>query len=145
MVAGLISPDKLSVMNRRSVLLLALWLAVMLFPLAGFFSLFPGGRDWFHARTSSEALHIVAHLLIFWGWVLLLAFVSQSRFNLWNVLRMYGVALLVGFAQEGIQALAARYAGFTGAEFFDIGIDMLGASLGVLAWGLLRSRIAGTD
>ena len=125
-------------MQKRRILILLVWMAGILFPVAGFFGLFPGGKEWFDARTSSEALHIGAHLALFAGLVLLLAFTLRWRFRWMTVIATYAIGLMFAFVQEGMQVLAIGYPRFTSAEYFDLGIDLLGVSLGILLWLLFH-------
>jgi len=126
--------------KKRRILVLLLWLAGITFPVAGFFGLFPGGREWFDAHTHPEALHITAHMVLFAGLVWMLAYALDWRPEAGLLPLIYTIGLGLGVVQEGLQVWTAGYQWFTGEEYFDLGIDLLGVTLGVLLWFLWHTR-----
>lgn len=124
---------------KRKLFLFA-WLFAMVFPLnwlrqeVGFI------RRRFDPLFAAEWIHVVAHLVLFAGLVLLLWFVFNFPFNSRTAFMIGGLILLVGVIQEILQ-LQVKGRGFGWPEVFDLNVDLNGAALGYLiAWGLSNWR-----
>jgi hypothetical protein len=119
-------------MQKKLPWIILIWLLAMLFPLAGFMKLWPVSDHWFSVLTGFEALHITMHLLIYAGLMVLILMWAHWRITPRTVIGLLLLTVAVGFVQESIQAWAAGYPALTGAEYFDILVDLIGASFGLL-------------
>ena len=130
-------------MRRQTVLLL--WLYGLLFPITGLRERYPAFRLWFDGLFEPEWLHIVSHLILFSGLVVLVVYAFRMPLNRRTVAAVLMVILGVGMVQEGLQLLfKQRPFGWT--EVFDFGVDLLGGMLGLgLVWlaSRLRKRAGG--
>ena len=120
----------------RRPLVLLLWLAGILFPLAGPGILAGPYRDLFDRIFRPEWVHVAMHTFLFGTLACLLAgFLDQRNGNngRWRTsIQVLGVVLVVALLQEAIQ-LWSRAGGPSFDDLFDVGVDLTGASLGLLA------------
>jgi VanZ family protein len=111
-----------------------LWLLVLLFPLNWLREESPFIRRYFDALFMMEWVHVLAHLFIYAGLVMLIFSTFKLELNLKTALLLVGIILLVGGVQEYFQLLVKGH-GFGGEEVFDLGVDLAGGALGwLLAW-----------
>jgi glycopeptide antibiotics resistance protein len=76
-----------------------------------------------------EAMHILMHILLFGGLVILVIKTFHLPLNKQTALWMIPLVFTVGLLQEGLQLLEkARPFGWW--EVFDLGVDLAGAALG---------------
>lgn len=115
-----------------------LWLMGILFPMAFAVGYWPLSRRIFDCLFAPGWVHVVMHFLLYAVLVVLgaRAFPAGRKIALW----MFGVVLLVGVLQEGIQILTqGKWPGWW-AELFDLGVDVSGGSLGLAAAHLWRQK-----
>jgi hypothetical protein len=119
-----------SVMAKRIVLLV--WIALIIFPIAGLGWLYPGLLVRFNAVFRSDAAHVVMHTALFAGLVILLL----AAFNVKPGMRAMTLSILailvVAVLQEWLQALSQGYFPLLGA-LYDLGVDFIG---GVVGYGV---------
>ena len=118
-------------MKRKGlVILIAVWVIGILFPMAWASGSSPVLNLWFERIFSPPWMHVVMHaglyaVLAVMGVTLAHQFGRPLYFSLLGV-------VLIGIIQEVIQtALAGRAIG--SGELFDLGVDLLGGLLGFLA------------
>ena len=122
-------------------LILALWLAGMLFPTALPGKSSPAYRAVFNAVFHPQWVHVVMHLVLFAGLSLLLVILFRLPLGWRTAGLLLGAAALVGVGQEILQAFSQGFLYIWGAAF-DLGVDLLGAGLSyLLMWW--RSLIRG--
>lgn len=99
-------------------------------------------RQNFDRAFQAEWVHIVAHLALFAGLVILVLWVLRSPQNMKTAFLVIISLLAVALAQELLQ-LQVKGRGFGGPEWFDLGVDLIG---GMLGWGVyskfLRKELA---
>lgn len=112
-------------------LLLVVWLVGMLFPMALPGKSWTAYRNVFNAVFHPQWVHVVMHLALFTGLALLLGILFHMQAG-WRTLGLLlAAAMLVGVGQEILQALSQGFF-YSGGAVFDLGIDLLGASVGYL-------------
>ncbi len=110
-------------------LLVLIWFLAILFPLnwlrreSGFV------RRHFDVLFNLEIMHILMHLLLFGGLVVLVVRVFQLPLNWQTALLLLFVILVTGLMQEGLQLLV-KQRHFGWAEVFDLGVDLAGGTIG---------------
>ncbi len=122
--------------NRLSLLVL-LWLAGILFPVAWLASQWPPSARIFRKLTDAEWVHVFMHLLLY----LILSFVLSRLSPLAPDLRKAGLilalVLMIGLLQETIQViLQGRLLG--PGEYYDLLIDLGGGILGYGLWHIFQ-------
>jgi hypothetical protein len=133
---------------------LILWLVGILFPMAWLGRLSGRYQRAFDAVFSPGWMHVLMHLALFAGLVVLLGVtlggltvtketseVSKTS-EVLNAAGFLLVALAVGLLQEGLQLLSGVQI-WRWNTLFDLGIDLLGAGLGVgvlALWGKCRQN-----
>ena len=120
----------------KKKLTLILWLLVLLFPLNWLRQESPFVQRHFDTLFKMEWVHIVAHLFIYAGLVMLFESAFSLELNLRTALLLLGVILAAGGLQESFQLLVKGH-GFGVEEWFDLGVDLVG---GLLGWLLLVWR-----
>jgi len=117
-------------------LVLAFWIFGILFPMGWFIRVSPLGYRLFNDLFSPQWMHIFMHSLLF----AVLGVLLMQRLS-GTLARRVGLTLAfvlcAAILQEGFQLLS-RQAVLHPDNLFDIGVDMLGGLLGVLA--VLASR-----
>jgi hypothetical protein len=127
---------------KRKLLFLTFWIAGIIFPFGALTLLSRAYARWFKWIFASEVLHIAAHLLLFavlavalavtfapneWG---ARARVARPSKTLSRLLLIWFVVTVVAALQEALQLMyKARPLGVN--EWFDIGVDVLGAAMGL--------------
>lgn len=95
-------------------------------------------NEWFNRVFAPAWMHIVMHAALYAVLVLGLCWLMEERLRKWQ---LWGIVLVVAFAQEGLQLWgAARLPGW--GEGFDLLVDVGGAAIGWMIWRLLRGRQA---
>ena len=124
-------------MDKRKVFLV-LWLFGMLAPLEWLTKSFPLVRRGFDLFVGTELAHVIGHIILFGGMVVLLLY-------LFNLPQTRGIAVMLGFCvlvvglgQEFLQ-LQVKGRMFGWPEIFDLVVDLTG---GVIGW-LVYPRLLG--
>jgi hypothetical protein len=125
----------------KQKLILVFWVLAILFPLNWLRQESAFIRRYFDALFMMEWVHVLTHLLIYAGLVLLVFSTFKLDLNLKSAILLVGVILAVGGAQEVFQ-LQVKGRAFGTPEVFDLGVDLVGGALGwlYLYW---RSRYGG--
>jgi hypothetical protein len=118
-------------MHRTRLWLLLLWLVGILFPAAWLGKVWPAYGSIFNRLFAPEWMHLAMHALLFAGLIVLLVTVLRLRLTRQIGLVLLGMALLVGLLQESSQLWAGVQV-LRWNSLFDLGIDLLGAGLGLL-------------
>ena len=127
----------------RARLALLAWLLGLLFPLAWLGRFSNTYRRVFDAVFGPEWVHVVMHAALYAGLAILLASTLKLPNDRRAVLLICGLTLCVGLAQEGLQAFSQGLRPdmvVLGRSAFDLGVDVLGALLGLSALSALRAR-----
>ena len=129
-------------MNRRWLLLL--WLLGILAPMAWLARFIPGYDQLFNFVFGPAWMHWVSHALLFavLCFLLLTLLAPEGRVRWSRVALAFAVVLLAAFAQERIQ-LWYKARAWGGDEWFDLGVDVTGALIGLMAWAWVRARKKG--
>lgn len=124
---------------RRRYLLLALWLLGIVAPMAWFARFSAGYSRAFEWAFGSDVMHVLTHVFLFAVLAYMLAAMlagrvqEGGRVTAW----VFGFVLLVAFLQEMVQLwYKARPFGYP--EWFDLGVDLTGAGLGLAVFWLRR-------
>lgn len=118
-------------MKRKTLVIL--WLCAILFPLNWLRQESSFVRRHFDALFRLEIMHILMHLLLFGGLVLLIVKTFQLPLNRKSALLLILLILSTGLLQELLQLLV-KQRDFGWSEVFDLGVDLAG---GVLGWLIL--------
>ncbi len=122
---------------KRSWIVL-LWLLGMLAPMAWLAQFVPGYQSLFDFIFGPPWMHWVSHAALFAVLVFLLLRLLVDGGHRWQrALWVLALVLLAIFLQERIQLLYKARA-WGGDEWFDAGVDMMGALAGAGVWGLTR-------
>lgn len=126
-------------MNRRWLLLL--WLLGILAPMAWLVRFIPGYDQLFNFVFGPAWMHWISHALLFavLSFLLLSLLVPKGRWRWERVALVFALILLVAWSQERIQ-LWYKARAWGGDEWFDLGVDFIGAMVGLLVWALGRAR-----
>ena len=126
-------------MNRKTLLLV--WLLGILAPMAWIAHHIPGYDALFEFVFGPAWMHWVSHTFLFGVLVfLLLTLLTPGGEMRWSrVAIALGVVLAAALLQEAIQ-LAYKHRAWGGDEWFDLGVDMIGAWIGVAAWFAFNRR-----
>ncbi len=129
-------------MNRRWLLLL--WLLGILAPMAWLARFIPGYDQLFNFVFGPAWMHWVSHALLFAVLCfLLLSLLAPGERVRWSrVALVFALVLLIAWSQERIQ-LWYKARAWGGDEWFDLGVDVTGALLGLMAWAWVRARKKG--
>ncbi len=121
--------------------LLLLWLVGILAPMAWLARFIPGYDQLFNFVFGPVWMHWLSHALLFavLAFLLLTLLVPQEGRRWPRVAMVLGIVLLTAFAQERIQ-LWYKARAWGGDEWFDLGVDLMGATAGLLAWASARAR-----
>lgn len=115
---------------------LLLWLAGILFPMAWASRSDSLWNEWFNRVFAPAWVHIILHAAMYAVLVLGMRWILAERLRkVW----IWGIVLVVAFAQEGLQLWGAgRLPGW--GEGFDLLVDVSGAAIGWMIWRLLQGR-----
>lgn len=102
----------------------------MLFPLAWLGRFSPAYQRIFDALFTPDWVHVVMHLLLFVGLIILLALVFRPVLNSRRALALLCVVLLAGLFQELFQAWSSGVFYLPGV-LFDLGVDLSGGLIGL--------------
>jgi len=118
------------------VILLVVWALAMIFPMAWFMGLSPVTHEWFNRHFHPLWVHVVMHAGMYAVLCFGLASLLGNRRGGW----VPALALLavIAFLQEGLQKLTSGTA-FGAGEWFDFGVDLAGAAVGLGVWWVVRS------
>ena len=119
--------------------ILILWIAAMIFPLNWLRRESAFVRQNFDAAFQAEWVHIVLHLILYAGLVVLLMWVLRLPPTTRSALVVLAILLGVALAQEFLQ-LQVKARPFGGPEWFDLGVDLVGGVLGWWVHGKLLRR-----
>ena len=121
--------------------LLMFWVLGILAPMAWLARFSPGYYQLFNFIFGPPWMHWLSHALLFAVLsYLLLALLSPPGRTRWTRMALaLGIVLLAAFAQERIQ-LWYKARAWGGDEWFDLGVDVIGALAGLLAWTWARAR-----
>lgn len=119
-------------MDKKKIFLL-LWLGGMLFPLNLLIKPTSLARQVFRAALYSELSHVVMHILLFSGLVFLLFLIFDLPLTKRSAVMLGICVLAVGLGQEYFQ-LQVKGRTFGGPEIFDLGVDLVGGTLGWIAY-----------
>ena len=117
-------------MVKRIILLV--WIALIIFPVAGLGWLYPGLLVRFNRIFRSDAAHVLLHAALFAGLVILLLAALKIKPGVRAITVSFLAILIVAALQEWLQALSQGFFPFLGA-LYDLGVDFLG---GVVGYGL---------
>lgn len=116
-----------------------IWILGILFPMAFLGRVWPAFGRLFDALFAPNWVHVLMHGLLYAvlafllvGWI--------SPVTLTNGLKLIGLVLLVGLLHESLQLLSAGVWPGWEPELFDLGVDLAGALLGLLADRALAGR-----
>ena len=125
---------------KRKLFLLIFWIVAALFPFGWLTVCSNTYSRVFNFVFDTPLSHVILHAAIFCGLMILLAVTfggnAPARGRHWalRLLFLWGVVALVAGSQEWIQLLyKARQSGAD--EYFDIGVDMSGAAVGLIVIG----------
>ena len=117
---------------------LLVWIAMIIFPLAGLGWLYPGLLVRFNTLFRSHAAHVLMHAALFAGLVVLLL----AAFNMKPGLRAMAVSclaiLVVAGLQEWLQTLSQGFFPVLGT-LYDLAVDFLGGVVGYGVYVILTS------
>lgn len=126
-------------MHTRKVFILLLWLLGMLFPMAWLGNFSGNYRQVFNFIFAPEWMHWLMHATLYAGLVILLMIVFSLPSNQQSTLLVLGIVVLVGVIQEILQLLSAVQI-VSWNSLFDLGIDLIGAALGLgVVWGIRKA------
>jgi len=126
----------------RRYVMLTSWLLLMVFPVALLRRL-PPVRPFMDMLIGAEVMHWIAHGILFAGLVILLAHAFHIPLNPKTAAVLLLAVLIVAAAQEGFQLIATKHRPPGWPELFDIGVDLIGAFIGLMLLYLKRgTRLA---
>lgn len=96
-------------------------------------------REYLRSIYHAEWAHIVGHLLVFGGLVVLALLVFRMPQNRRTAIILTVILLGVALAQEALQ-LQWKGRAFGWPEVFDLGVDLVGGMLGWWLYGKLWGR-----
>ena len=128
-------------MPRKGIWILVLWLLGILFPMAWLGKFSTSFRQIFNAIFGPEWMHWMMHAALYAGLAILLMFVFNLPANRRSVLLVLSAVLLVGIIQEGMQLFSdVQIVGWN--SIFDLGVDILGAGIGLGLFALFKIVIS---
>jgi hypothetical protein len=125
--------------NRKWILIL--WIAAIVFPLNWLRRESTFVRQNFDAAFQAEWVHIVMHLILFAGLVVLLLSALRLPRTPRSALVALVILLAVAVTQEMLQ-LQVKARPFGGPEWFDLGVDLVGGAIGWWVHGKISKRRA---
>lgn len=118
----------------KKIHILVLWLCATLFPLNWLRRQSALARHYFDAAFSAEWVHVVLHLLLYAGLVILIINTFNLPLTRRTALILVGIILAVATVQELFQLLS-KTRSWNWWDSFDLLVDLLGGAIG---WGLYR-------
>ena len=92
----------------------------------------------FDSAFQAEWVHVVAHLALFAGLVILLLYVLNLPQNIKTAVLVTVIVLVLATVQEILQ-LQVKGRDFGGPEWFDLGVDLVG---GLFGWWVFKKFMA---
>jgi VanZ family protein len=118
-------------------LILVLWIAGILFPLAWLGTLSPGFGRWFNAVFHPAWVHVAMHSLLYAVLACLLAWILHKPGRSLTLVLLLGIVLGVALLQEGFQAITTDPFSVSGIGY-DLVVDFTGALVGLFVFSLVR-------
>jgi len=126
-------------MLARKVFILLLWLLGILFPMAWLGNFSGNYRQVFNFIFAPEWMHWLMHAILYAGLAILLMIVFSLPSNRQSTLLVFGIVILVGVIQEILQLLSEVQIK-SWNSLFDLGVDLIGATLGLgVVWGIRKT------
>jgi hypothetical protein len=125
-------------MKKRTWILIG-WICAMVFPLNWLRRESNFVRQNFDSFFRAEWVHVVAHLILFAGLVILVLYALRLPQNRKTAALMTMILLAVALAQEILQ-LQVKQRAFAGPEWFDLGVDLVGGAIGWWFYGKVWGR-----
>jgi len=133
----------------RSWISIGLWVLCILFPLAWLGTLSPAWKDFMDWLLAPEWLHVVMHLIIFAGLIILVMANQHRDGKEISFLALIAIILTVGIAQELLQYLTADYwvhpLRALRSSAFDLMVDLAGGMIGMGIYLNLTARKTRAD
>jgi hypothetical protein len=114
----------------RKRLLLLIWLAGILFPIAWIGRFSSWFQGYFEVLFAREWVHIVMHILLFAGLAILILFASELPLTWKGLGWILLITLAVGVVQEYLQQISGHIPDLRWNSLLDLGVDLGGAILG---------------
>jgi hypothetical protein len=115
-------------MDKQKILLMV-WLVGILVPLHWLERFVSKLRQVYWMLTGSEPVHVIGHLILFSGLVILILQVFQLPFNTRTAIWLILLVLVMGLVQEYFQ-LQVKERAFGWPEVFDLGVDLAAGAVG---------------
>ena len=115
-------------MDKQKILLMV-WLVGILVPLHWLERFVSKLRQVYWMLTGSEPVHVIGHLILFSGLVILILQVFQLPFNTRTAIWLILLVLVMGLVQEYFQ-LQVKERTFGWPEVFDLGVDLAAGAVG---------------
>lgn len=96
-------------------------------------------RHNFDSVFLAEWAHVIAHLALFAGLVILVLYALRLPQNVKTALLVAAILLVVALLQEMLQ-LQVKGRAFGGPEWFDLGVDLVGGMIGWWIYGRLHRQ-----
>lgn len=126
-------------MKFKRIGLLLFWLLGILFPMAWLGNFSSNYRQTFNAIFAPEWMHWLMHAALYAGLAILLVLVFDLSLTRRTVLLVWGIVLLVGLIQEGMQLFSGVQV-VSWNSLFDLGVDLIGASMGLgVVWAIRKA------
>ena len=93
----------------------------------------------FDSVFRAEWVHVIAHLVLFAGLVILILAALRLPQNGKSAALVTVILLAVALAQEVLQ-LQVKARPFGGPEWFDLGVDLVGGAIGWWLYGKVQGR-----
>jgi len=117
----------------KQKILLAVWLVGILFPLNWLERIVSNLRQVYWMLTGSEPVHVIGHLILFSGLVILILQVFQLPLNKRSAIWLVLLVLALGLGQEYFQ-LQVKGRLFGWPEVFDLSVDLTAGAVGWAAY-----------
>jgi len=119
-------------MDKQKILLMV-WLVGILIPLNWMERFVSNLRRVYWMLTGSEPVHVIGHLILFSGLVILILQIFQLPLNKRTAIWLVLLVLMMGLGQEYFQLQVKRRA-FGWPEVFDLGVDLAAGAVGWAAY-----------
>ena len=117
----------------KQKILLVVWLMGILVPLNWLERFVSYLRQIYWMMTGSEPVHVIGHLILFSGLVILILHVFQLPLNWCTAIWLTLLVLAMGLGQEYFQ-LQVKGRPFGGPEVFDLIVDLVAGGIGWAAY-----------